>query len=140
MVGFHQTIIIGFVGGTPALRYTSADVPVCSFSVAVTVSWNDKTSGEKKENTTWYKVTCWNKLAEIANKYVKKGSLIMATGTVDVHQYNNRHSLGVANLVLTANELKFLSGKPSGVVSNDGDSYGDSYGEFVDDSYDPPPL
>lgn len=110
-MGWHQTIIIGNVGKEPELRYTPNNVPVCTFSVAVTERWNDKQSNEKKEKTTWYRVTCWRGLAETANQYVKKGMQIMVTGTVEVRAYTNNAGEAAASLELNAANFQFLGGK-----------------------------
>ncbi len=107
-MGWHQTIIIGNVGKDPDMRYTPTNIPVCSFSTAVTERWNDRQTNEKKEKTTWYRVTAWRGLAETCAKYIKKGMPIMVIGTVEVRAYTNNAGEAAASLELTAHEIKFL--------------------------------
>lgn len=120
MAGWHQTIIIGNVGKNVDMRYTPNNVPVCSFSVAVTERWNDRDSHEKKEKTTWYNVTCWKQLAEIANEYVRKGMKIQVVGTVSVRAYKNGAGEPAASLDLTATSFQMLS-RSNDPFENDGD-------------------
>ncbi len=130
MAGWHQTIIIGNVGREPDMRYTPTNIPVCSFSVAVTERWNDKQTNEKKEKTTWYRVTCWRGLAETANQYVKKGMPIMVVGTVEVRAYKNNAGEAAASLELTASTFQFLSGGGMG-SGGSGEHNGDNYDDFA---------
>jgi len=76
--------IIGFVGQDPKL--TTENAPV-RLSVATTERWRDAKTGEKKERTEWHAVLCWDRLAKIAYEYVRKGSHIVASGTLRSRQY-----------------------------------------------------
>ena len=106
---FEQTLIIGTVGQDCELRYTQSGVPVASFSVAVNSSWTDKETNEKRESTRWYKVTCWRRLAEIANQYVKKGMSVMVQGTCDASAFMGQDGQPRASLDLTAKDVQFLT-------------------------------
>lgn len=106
---YQQTMIVGNVGKAPDLRYTQSGASVCSFSVAVNKSWTDKQSGEKRTQTTWFKVSAWGSLADICNTYVKKGMLVMVTGEVSVSAYTNSAGEPAASLELKASEVKFLT-------------------------------
>lgn len=75
---FHTIIIAGNVGKDPEMRYTPAGAAVTSFSVASSRSY--KTQGQTMKETIWFRVTCWNKLAEFANNYVKKGTKVLIEG------------------------------------------------------------
>jgi single-strand DNA-binding protein len=106
----QQIMIIGRLGADPELRYTPAGVPVCSFNVATDRTWNND-QGVKQEETTWHKVTAWRKLAEICGQYLSKGSLVAVTGNVKAQGYTNRNGEVAASLNVTADQVKFLSGK-----------------------------
>ena len=69
---YQQIVLIGNLGNDPELRYTPSGVPVASFDLAVKKSWTDAEGG-KQEKTTWFRVTAWRKLAEIAAQYLAKG-------------------------------------------------------------------
>ena len=110
MAGYQYTVIVGNVGRDPELRYLQSGVPVCEFSVAVTERWNDRNNpgGEKREKTTWYRVTAWRQLAEICNQYVQKGMQILVTGTVEARAYIGQDGQAQASLELTARDIQFL--------------------------------
>ena len=113
---FQQVIIVGNVGRDAELKYTPQGVAVCDFSVAV-----NKVTGKgenRKEKTTWFKVTVWRERAETASQYIKKGMKIMVIGEVDARAYTDKAGQPVASLDLTANDFKFL------------DSRGDSQGAY----------
>jgi single-strand DNA-binding protein len=110
---FQQTIIIGNVGRDPEFKYTPQGTAVCTFSVAV----NKVTgSGEnRKEKTTWFRVTVWEKRAETASQYIKKGMKLMVIGEVDASAYLNKQTnQPVASLELTARDFKFLDSRQEG--------------------------
>lgn len=122
MAGYQQTMIIGFVGREPELRYTQSGVAVCSFSVAVTEKWTDKQSNEKREKTAWYKVSAWRQLGEICNQRVHKGMQVMVVGNVEARGYTNNAGEAAASLELTARDVQFLGGRGDS-NHNDGDNY-----------------
>lgn len=137
MAGWHQTIIVGNVGREPEMRYTQSGTPVCSFSVAVTERWNDRQSSEKREKTTWYRVSCWRQLAETANRFVHKGMQIMVVGNVEANAYLNNAGEATASLELTARDMQFLGSRDG--QGNEGGGGGNAGRGNYDDDYGPPP-
>ncbi len=107
---YQRVIIVGNVGRDAEMRYTPSGVPVTSFSVAVNRRWNSAT-GEQQEKTTWFRVTCWRKLAETAGQYVKKGQRILVEGEVEAQAYIDREGTPRGTLELTASNFKFLSAR-----------------------------
>ena len=105
---YQQTTIVGNVGQAPELRYSQGGVAACNFSVAVNEKWTDKTTDEKREKTTWFRVTCWRGLAETVNQYVTKGMLVMVIGTITASAWM-KDDTPQATLELTAQTVKFLS-------------------------------
>jgi single-strand DNA-binding protein len=91
------------------MRYTPSGVPVTTFSVAVTKTWNDQ-AGQRQEKTKWFLVSCWRKLAETAAQYVTKGMLVMVRGEVDARAYTGKDGEQKVSLDLSATKLQFLSG------------------------------
>lgn len=117
---WHQTIIIGNVGKNPETRETQNGNVVCNFSVAVTEKWQQ--NGERKEKTTWYRISCWGKLAETCQQYVHKGMKVAVKGTVEARGYTNNAGEVAASLELTAREVIFLGSKEDGnTTDNDND-------------------
>lgn len=107
---FAQTIIFGRVGRDPEVRYSSGGTAVANFSVATTRKWKDS-SGEKKEETTWYDVVGWSKLAEIVQQYVKKGETILVTGTMQKRQWTDKGGTTRDKWELRAETIKLTGGR-----------------------------
>ena len=110
---YQRTIIVGNVGKDAEMRYTPTGVPVTSFSIAVNRRWTSA-SGEQQEKTTWFRVTCWRKLAETAAQWVKKGKLLLVEGEVEAQAYIDREGTARGTLELTASNFKFLGGRAAG--------------------------
>lgn len=105
---FQSITLVGFAGNDSEQRYTPGGDAVTSFNVAVNESWTK--DGEKHEKTTWHRVTCWRKLAEITGQYVKKGIQVLVVGTVEARAWTDNAGNNRASLEVTANTVKFLSG------------------------------
>jgi single-strand DNA-binding protein len=108
---YSKLIIVGNVGRDAEMRYTPSGAPVTSFSIATNRRWTNA-NGETQERTTWYKVTCWRKLAEIAAQYVVKGKLILVEAEeITASAYTGRDGEARATIEITAAGFKFLSGR-----------------------------
>lgn len=110
---YQKTIVVGHLGRDPEMRYTPSGVPVTSFSVATTRKWSNA-NGEQQEKTTWFRVTCWRKLAELTAQYLKKGRLVLVEGDIDASAFTDREGSARASLELTATNIKFLGGRGDG--------------------------
>ena len=108
---WHQTIVVGNLGGDPELRYLQSGQAVCNFSVAVSERWRDRQSGEQRERTTWYRVAVWGPQAENCNTYLSKGRRVLVTGNVSANAYINNNGEAAASLDLTARDVRFLSSR-----------------------------
>jgi single-strand DNA-binding protein len=106
---YEQLIIVGNLGNDPELRYTSAGAPVATFSVAVNREWtnNDGTPGEE---TKWFRVTVWRKLAETCAQYLAKGRQVMVIGRVAASAFSGQDGSPRASLEVTADSVRFLGG------------------------------
>lgn len=106
-MSFAKIMMIGNLGRDPELRYTPQGTPVCDLSVAV--SRRIKTENEiENEHTTWYRVTCWRRLAEIAAQYLTKGNPVYIEGTLSVDEWVDREGKIRFTLKVDANELHLL--------------------------------
>jgi single-strand DNA-binding protein len=132
MAGWSQTIIVGNVGRDPEMRYSQGGMPICNFTVAVSRKWNDKDTNEKKEETTWYRVSCFRQQAEIANQYITKGKQVMVVGRVKVNAYLDKNNQPAATLELNADSFQLLGSRESGGQGDAGGSGDYSTGEFSD--------
>jgi single-strand DNA-binding protein len=108
MAGYQYTVIIGNVGRDPELRYTQSGVAVCDFSVAVSRQWTDRNTSERREETTWFRVSAWRGLAETCNQYVHKGMQIMVAGRVNASAFMGQDGEPRASLDITAQDVQFL--------------------------------
>lgn len=87
MASVNKVIVIGNLGKDPEVRYMANGDPACNFSVATTESWKDKSTGEKKEETEWHRVSVFGKLAEICGQYLKKGSQVYVEGSLKTRKW-----------------------------------------------------
>src|SRR5687767_14131728 len=76
MASVNKVILVGNLGQDPEVRYMPSGGAVTNLRMATTATWKDKTTGEKQERTEWHTVVCFNRLAEIAGEYLRKGSQI----------------------------------------------------------------
>lgn len=113
---FQQLILIGNLGNDPELRYTADGTPVTSFSVAVNRRWT-KEDGSHGEETTWFRVSAWRRLAETSAQYLKKGRQVMVVGRVSARGYAGADGQPRASLEVTADTIKFIGGGPRGEES-----------------------
>lgn len=91
MAGLNKVMIIGNLGKDPEMRYTAGGTPVTNFTVAVSRKWNSQ-EGEQREETEWFTVECWNKLAEIANQYLAKGRQVYVEGRLKTDSWDDQQT------------------------------------------------
>jgi single-strand DNA-binding protein len=115
MAGWQQTIIVGNVGRDPETKYMQNGTPVTNFSVAVSRRWTDQGTNEQREETTWFRVACWRRLAETAAQYVKKGTQIMVVGRVSARAYTGTDGTPQVSLDLTADNFQLLGSRGDSV-------------------------
>ncbi|MDN3565383.1 single-stranded DNA-binding protein [Paeniroseomonas aquatica] len=91
MAGVNKVILVGNLGRDPEARNMQNGGKVVSFSIATSDTWNDKASGERKEKTQWHRIAIFNeKLGEIAEKYLKKGSKVYLEGSIETRKYTDK--------------------------------------------------
>lgn len=126
----HQSItIIGRLGADPEMRYTPDGAPVTSFSVATDRKWKNA-EGQEQVKTTWFRVSCWRKLAEITNQYLSKGKLVFIEGELaEPKPYQAKDGTWRASLDVTATNVKFLSPKSEGAAGGEPETPATAQGE-----------
>ena len=90
--GINKVILLGNLGQDPEVRYTAGGVPIANISIATSNSWKDKNSGEQVEQTEWHRVVFFNRLAEIAEQYLKKGSKVLVEGQLRTSSWEDKNS------------------------------------------------
>ncbi len=101
---------IGRAGRDPEVRYTNDGKAVCSLTIAVSQTWKDK-NGEKQEETEWVRVNFWDKLAEIAGEYVKKGKQVYVSGKMKTRKYTDKDGAEKYVTEIRADQLQLLGGR-----------------------------
>lgn len=86
----NKIMLIGNLGRDPEMSYTPSGSAVTKFTVAVSRRYNDKQSGERKEETTWFNVVAWERLGETCNQYLHKGSKVYLEGRMTSHKYTDK--------------------------------------------------
>jgi single-strand DNA-binding protein len=90
--GVNKVILIGNIGKDPEMRYTPNGVAVANLTIATSESWKDKTSGENVEKTEWHRVVMFQRLAEIAGEYLRKGSKVYVEGRLQTRKWQDKTS------------------------------------------------
>lgn len=92
MASVNKVILIGNLGRDPEVRYLPSGSAVCNLRLATTESWKDKASGEKKEITEWHSVVLFDKLAEIAGEYLRKGRSVYIEGRLQTRKWQDKET------------------------------------------------
>jgi single-strand DNA-binding protein len=88
--GINKVIILGTLGQDPEVKYMPSGGAVCNLSLATSEQWNDKATGEKKEQTEWHRVVIFGKLAEVAGEYLRKGSQVYVEGKLRTRKWTDQ--------------------------------------------------
>jgi single-strand DNA-binding protein len=109
-MSFNKIILVGNLGRDPELRYTAQGTPVCTFSLATNERRKDR-NGEMQDQTTWFRVTLWNRQAETASQYLQKGRQVYIEGRLRVEEYVDRDGKPRQSLEVTATDMQFIGGR-----------------------------
>lgn len=113
MASLNKVILIGNLGADPDLRYFANGDHVCNLRLATTEIWKDKGTGEKRESTEWHRIILLRKQAEVANQYLKKGSLIYIEGRIQTRKWQGKDGQDRYSTEIVANKLTLLGGNAS---------------------------
>src|SRR5438067_1222114 len=131
MAGFlNKVMIIGNTGRDPEMRYTANGVPITTFSVATNRVWNGG-DGERHEETEWFNIVTWNKLAETCNQFVTKGRKVYVEGRLQTRSWDGQDGQKHYRTEIIAQTVFLLDGRPQAGGSPGGPS-GDAFPEDVD--------
>ena len=114
MASVNKVIIIGNLGRDPEVRYLASGTAVCTLAVATTRGWKDKTSGEKKEETEWHQVSLFDRLAEVAGEYLKKGKPVYIEGRLKTEKWQDKDGNDRYSTKIYADSLQLLGGREDG--------------------------
>ena len=119
--GLNKVMIIGNLGKDPEMKYTQQGKPVTTFSVAVSRTRRDA-DGQMKDETEWFRVVAWEKLAETCNEYLRKGSKVYIEGRLQTREYQAQDGQTRQSVEIVANEMLILDSRQQGGSSG---GYGD---------------
>lgn len=109
MAGINKVILIGNLGRDPEVRTLESGVKVVNFSLATTESYKDK-EGKRVDQTEWHRIVLWRGLAEIADKFLKKGNTIYLEGKITSRKYNDKEGLEKTVTEIVGSSLTMLGG------------------------------
>lgn len=130
MASINKVILIGNLGRDPEVRYTPNGAAVCNVSVATTRNWKDKNSGDKVEETEWHRVVFYDRLAEIAGEYLKKGRPVYVEGRLKTRKWQDKDGKDNYTTEIVAEQMQLLGGREGG---GGGGGYGGGQGGAPED-------
>ncbi len=123
MASVNKVILVGNLGRDPEVRYSPDGAAICNVSIATTSQWKDKASGDRREETEWHRVVFYNRLAEIAGEYLKKGRAVYVEGRLKTRKWQDKETgADRYSTEIVADQMQMLGGRDGG------DSGGDSGG------------
>src|SRR5581483_3167490 len=138
----NKVILIGNLGRDPEVRTLQNGGKVANLSLATSESWRDKSSGERKEKTEWHRVVIFGNLADIAEKYLKKGSKVYVSGSLQTRKWTDQSGTEkyTTEVVLQGfgGELTMLDGKGGGAGAGAGGGMSDDGGGWDSGDAEPP--
>lgn len=112
--GVNKVILIGNLGKDPEIRHMPSGSAIANVTLATSESWKDKQSGEMQERTEWHTVVFFNRLAEIAGEYLKKGSKVYVEGSLRTRKWQDKNGQDRYTTEIVASEMQMLDGPSDG--------------------------
>lgn len=109
--GINKVILVGNIGKDPETRYMPNGKAVTNFSVATSEGWTDKQTGDKQERTEWHNVVLFEKLAEIAAEYLRKGSQVYIEGSLRTRKWQDKEGKDRYTTEIVARDMQMLGGR-----------------------------
>jgi single-strand DNA-binding protein len=123
----NKVILVGRLGRDPETRFTGGGQAVANFSVATDETFKDR-NGERQKRTEWHKIVVWGKQAEIAQQYLKKGSLIYIEGRIQSREWQDKEGQKRTSFEIVASNFRMLGGRSEGAAAGAGAGAGASHG------------
>lgn len=109
--GINKVILIGNLGQDPEVRFTPSGTAVANLSLATSDTWLDRQSGQRQERTEWHRVVMFNKTAEIAQQYLKKGSKVYIEGRIQTRKWQDQNGQDRYTTQIVANDMQMLDSR-----------------------------
>lgn len=117
-MALNKVMLIGNLGADPEVRYMPSGGAVTNLRLATSERWKDKQTGENQERTEWHRVVLFNRQAEIAGEYLRKGSKIYIEGSLRTNKWQGQDGQDRYTTEIVAREMQFLDSKQSGGTAN----------------------
>jgi single-strand DNA-binding protein len=114
MASVNKVILVGNLGKDPETRYATSGSAICNITLATSRQWKDKASGEKREETEWHRVVFYDRLAEIAGEYLKKGRPVYVEGRLKTRKWQDKEGLDRYTTEIVADEMQLLGSREGG--------------------------
>lgn len=111
MPSVNKVILVGVLGRDPEVKYTSGGGAITNISLATTDKWKDKTTGEQKEATEWHRVVLFNRLAEVASQYLKKGRPVYIEGKLRTRKWTDKDGNEKYTTEVLADQMQLLGSR-----------------------------
>ena len=132
MASINKVILIGNLGRAPEIRYTPSGSAVCNVTLATSRNWKDKNTGDKVEETEWHRVVFYDRLAEIAGEYLKKGRPVYVEGRLKTRKWQDKDGRDNYTTEIVAEQMQLLGGRGEG---GDGGGRGGDEGGYGGGGY-----
>jgi single-strand DNA-binding protein len=119
MASVNKVILVGNCGRDPEVRYAPSGAAICNISIATSSRRKDKASGESIEDTQWHRVTFYDRLAEIAGEFLKKGRPVYVEGRLKYGKYTDKDGIERNTVDIVATEMQLLGGREGGMGGGD---------------------
>ncbi len=123
----NKVTLIGNLGADPEVKYMPTGDAVANITLATSMRWKDRQTGERKESTEWHRVVFFRRLAEIAGEYLKKGSQVYVEGHLRTRKWQDQAGLDRYTTEIVADELHMLGSRSGGTANMGGDQASSSY-------------
>ena len=137
MASVNKVILIGNLGRDPEVRYATSGSAICNVTIATSRQWKDKTSGERQEETEWHRVVFYDRLAEIAGEYLKKGRPVYVEGRLKTRKWTDKDGVEKYTTEIVADQMQLL-GSREGMGDGGGEGGGGGGGQRSAPSARPP--
>jgi single-strand DNA-binding protein len=114
MASVNKVILIGNLGKDPEVRYAPSGAAICNITLATSRQWKDKASGEKQEETEWHRVVFYDRLAEIAGEYLKKGRPVYVEGRLKTRKWTDKEGVDKYTTEVIADQMQLLGSREGG--------------------------
>lgn len=129
--GVNKVILVGNLGQDPETRYLPSGGAVTNVTLATSETWKDKNSGQVQERTEWHRVVFFNRLAEIAGEYLKKGTKVYVEGALRTRKWQDQNGVDRYTTEVVASEMQMLDSRGAGGGGAAGNSGGfDGYDQL----------